>query len=102
MVLLWEEVLTFILEVMYDNIVGIEFYSTCTSTSLEDWESIMSGCRRGNRRKLKRLFKRFYPEESLIEELFAENNPYREVYISEKYAVLVHSGIEYFFELIRN
>lgn len=88
------------MENRYIDIIGIDFYGDCSSVSEAKWHDIMNGAKRGNRRIIKRLLKNFGFKNE-VEELMADNNPYKEVYISREWLILRHSAIEYFFRLTR-
>jgi len=66
----------------------------CSDISFNQWERLMTGAKRADKRKLNALIKRELPE--LYDSLFLNlYNPYN-YYKTETHWILVHSGIEYF------
>ncbi len=67
---------------------------TCCDITLDQWERLMDGAKRMNKRILHRLIRKELPE--LYEALCLNlRNPYT-YFQTKSHYVLVHSGIEYF------
>lgn len=74
---------------------GITFKSSCIDISIKEWERMMKGTVRADKRKIKKIVMQHYPE---FKSLFVGYNYYN-LLKSKKYIVFVHSGIEYFFKI---
>jgi len=79
----------------YDSITSLDLQCTCvTCGGIDQWEELMKGAVRADKRKINRLVKRLLPD--LYDNLVLDfHNPYN-YYRTEKHLVLVHSAIEYF------
>ena len=79
-----------------DNVNRLTLNATCVGLALREWERRMKHATRANKRKIDRLVKIHLPE--LYEGLALwAYNPYN-YFKTKEYLILVHSGIEYFFD----
>lgn len=78
----------------YDNIQDVVYDTNCTETTPHNWERLMEGAVKANKKKINSIVKRLLP--SLWEELGLKYyNPYS-YKRSRTHLILVHSAIEYF------
>ena len=75
----------------------ITYETNCTETSQSEWNKLMHGAKRTDKKKLNKLVKNQLPE--LYEDLALKYyNPYN-YYKTKTHYILVHSGIEYFLRI---
>lgn len=82
------------MKINYDVITSLYFQTDCTCISTWEWDALMEGHVRANKKKIDVLVKKFLP--GLYDFLALEfPNPYK-YYRTKTHLVLVHSSIEYF------
>lgn len=78
----------------YDTINNLTLVCDCTEIKKSEWDQLMQGARRANKRKINALVKKHLPD--LYYKLALNyRNPYN-YFKTDKHLVLVHSSIEYF------
>jgi len=83
-------------EEFYNSVTDMYLVNTCISTSIPEWEGLMEGTKKASYRKIHKLIKQFCPD--MVD--LTWNNPYKYQYRrKENLIVVVHSAIEYFFEV---
>ena len=81
----------------YSNIFKLNYETNCKTTSLEEWNELMKGATRANKRKINALVKKHLPQ--LFEDLALQfHNPYF-YYKTQTHFILAHSAIEYFIRI---
>lgn len=81
----------------YNTIKNLELVADCSQTSIEEWNNLMAGSIRANKKIINSLVKKFIPE--LYEALSLNlNNPYN-YFKTKEHLILVHSGTEYFLKI---
>lgn len=80
------------------NVKAIEYETCCSCISQDEWDKLMKGAVKANKREINRLVKRFEPT---FYNMLALNfyNPYN-YFRTGNHFVVVHSAIEYFFKII--
>lgn len=81
----------------YDNIRFLTYETNCTAISLSEWEKLMEGHKRANKRIINSLVKSHLPDlyDSLV---LNYPNPYS-YYKTDTHLILTHSAIEYFLKI---
>lgn len=80
----------------YNSIKGMECIDTCVSSTIPEWDAFMLGTKKASYKEVHKLIKKFCPDFIWI----TYKNPYKYQYRKkDKLIVLVHSAIEYFFEI---
>lgn len=85
----------------YKKVVSMEFYGDCSSISSKENEKIMKECTVANKKEIhKLLIKNEIDNVGSIStnSLIKCWNPYK-YYKSKKWIVIVHSGIEHFYQI---
>jgi len=84
-------------EKFYNSISGLILVSTCVNSSISEWENYMEGTKKASYRKIHSIIRKCNPE--WIE--LTINNPYKHNYKrKDGLIVVVHSAVEYFFQII--
>ena len=79
---------------MYNKVHSLYFEASCVNVSQQKWDDLMSGAKKGNKREINKLVKRFLPD-LYIGLALNYYNPYN-YYRTDTHLILVHSGIEHF------
>ena len=84
----------------YKAITGLKYETCCFEITALQWDSKMEGAIKGNKKIINYLVKIHCPDmyASLALNFY---NPY-DYYRTDRYLILVHSSIEYFFKIKRN
>ena len=81
----------------YNQIESIELDNTCVDITQRQWDKLMLGATKANKRIINSLVKKLMP--SLYEGLsLSLYNPY-DYLKTDTHLILVHSGIEYFLKI---
>lgn len=81
----------------YKSIKSLKFEASCASINKEEWDKLMEGAKRGNKREINALVKKLLPDLWWGLEL-RFNNPYN-YYKTNTHLILVHSATEYFLKI---
>lgn len=74
----------------------MQLVATCVGITPEQWDKYMEGSTKANYQKIHALIHKNFPEYNWI----TVNNPYcRQYRKKDNMLILVHSAIEYFFEI---
>lgn len=81
----------------YDKVKGLYYETDCKSINIRQWDKLMKGAKRANKRLINYLVKRYLPElyHGLCLDFY---NPYN-YFRTEDHFIVVHSGIEYFLKI---
>lgn len=79
------------------NISKLEYQTNCSSVSQVEWNELMKGAKRADKKKINDLVKKFLPELYLGLSLNL-SNPYK-YFKTKNHFVLVHSATEYFLKI---
>lgn len=78
----------------YNKISNLTYDTNCTNVTKSQWDKLMCGAKRANKRKINALVKKLLP--GLYAELALNYyNPYN-YFKTDTHLILVHSHIEYF------
>lgn len=78
----------------YALITSLEYETCCSQITQSDWDRLMQGAKRADKRKINALVKKYLPE--LFNDLGLRfRNPYN-YFKTKTHFVLTHSAIEYF------
>jgi len=81
----------------YNSIQGMSLQCSCPEISITQWDQLMKGHKRANKKRAERLIKQHLP--GLFDALALEfYNPYN-CLRTETHLIYVHSGIEYFIKI---
>lgn len=81
----------------YKKIKGLTYEGNCTEKCLEEWDRLMQGAVRADKRKVNLLVKKYLP--GFYEELCLNLNTYYKYYRTVTHLIVVHSAIEYFLRI---
>ena len=74
---------------------GVRFEAACTDLSLDRWERLMEGSRKGNQKRIEKLLA---DQGHLKREELKYHNPYNHL-ITDTHIIYVHSSIEHFYRI---
>ena len=78
----------------YEKITSLKLENTCVGCDQTQWDKLMEGHIRANKKEINRLVKKFLPD--LYDSLALQyRNPYN-YFRTKTHLILVHSMIEYF------
>ena len=81
----------------YSNINNLELVADCSQISIGEWEKLMAGAIRANKKIINSLVKKFLPE--LYQALHLKLiNPHH-YFKTKEHLILVHSATEYFLKI---
>jgi hypothetical protein len=82
----------------YRKIRSLKLHASCTGLSKFEWDELMKGRKRANKKEINRLVKEHLPD--LYNDLALDYaNPYN-YFRTDMHLILVHSAIEYFIAYI--
>jgi len=80
--------------VNYESITSLEYQTTCALTTQAEWQKLMKGAKRANKKKINALVKKHLPE--LFNDLALQfRNPYNYLKTAT-HLIIVHSAVEHF------
>lgn len=80
----------------YNSVNNLVCVATCTSSTIEQWDAFMDGTKKASYKEVHKLIKEHCPDLVWL----TWRNPYKYQYKrKEGLIVLVHSAIEYFFQI---
>ena len=80
----------------YTSINGLDCIATCVSSTIPEWETFMQGTKKASYKEIHKLIKKHCDAFTWL----TWNNPYKYQYKrKEGLIVVVHSAIEYFFQI---
>ena len=81
----------------YKNINNLELVADCSQTSIAEWNNLMFGAIRANKKIVNSLVKKFIP--GLYEGLSLNLNNSYNYSKTKNHLILVHSATEYFLKI---